>query len=403
MTILNKLKDKQSYLYFYKDKVEKNHLTKLEIKQLEAFINDEKYLLDYPFDLPTKKIISKIGSTKKRTVYTFSIEETWVLKLLTNLLYKYDKKLCDNCYSFRRNITAKTAFDKILKIDNLDNKYVLKVDIHDYFNSIDVDKLIDILKNIIDDDDELLEFLSKLLLNNKCLFNDEIIIENKGAMAGVPLASFFANFYLLDLDQKFIDLNIPYFRYSDDILIFTNNRKELDEVYSLLLKHIHDKDLTINETKLHIYEPHEAFEFLGFKYQEGKIDLSDVTIKKMKQKIKRKANSLLRKKKIKGYSGENTIKIMIRAFDKKFYDLTGDNEYTWTRYYFPIINVAGGLKQIDEYMLENIRYIYTGKHNKGNYKLTYEQIKKLGYTPLVSEYYKWIKDNRMLNELNSKH
>ena len=118
----------------------------------------------------------------------------------------------------------------------------------------------------------------------------------------IPLIS------LLDLDQLFIDIHIPYFRYSDDILIFTDTKENLDNAYPILLNHIHNKSLTINEAKLNVYKPHEVFEFLGFKYYDEKIDLSDVTIKKMKQKIKSKVNSLLRKKKIKNYSIENTLK-----------------------------------------------------------------------------------------------
>ena len=41
-------------------------------------------------------------------------------------------------------------------------------------------------------------------------------------------------------------------------------------------------------------------------------------------------------------------------------------------------------------MQECLRYIKTGRHNKKNYNLKYEELKKLGYKPLVSEYYKFI-------------
>ena len=42
-------------------------------------------------------------------------------------------------------------------------------------------------------------------------------------MAGVPLASFFANVYLGELDRIFEKKGIPYLRYSDDIIIFCHS------------------------------------------------------------------------------------------------------------------------------------------------------------------------------------
>ena len=45
-------------------------------------------------------------------------------------------------------------------------------------------------------------------------------------------------------------------------------------------------------------------------------------------------------------------------------------------------------------MLEYLRYLYSGRHYKGNYKITYEMLKKIGYRNLVNEYYKYIKERR---------
>ena len=89
---------------------------------------------------------------------------------------------------------------------------------------------------------------------------------------------------------------------------------------------------------------------------------------------------------------------MIRSFDNKFYDLSGTGEYTWTRYYFPVISCTDGLQRIDRYMVMYLRYLSTGRHTRSNYRITYEHLKKLGYTPLVHEYYTWKKENRMLDE-----
>ena len=87
---------------------------------------------------------------------------------------------------------------------------------------------------------------------------------------------------------------------------------------------------------------------------------------------------------------------MIRSFDNKLYDMTGRNEFTWTRFYFPVITCADGLSEIDRYMVQYLRFLKSGKHCKGNYSVTYDQLKNLGYTSLVNEYYTWKKENRKL-------
>lgn len=400
MTLLDELSRKEVWNDFLTYKTERNQLQKRELKQLQAFIDGEKYLDitgTFSFDYPTKKLISKIDSQKKRTVYSYSTEETWVLKLLTWLLYRYDDAISDNCYSFRRNSTAKTAFDRIMAIEDLDEKYVLKVDVHDYFNSIDVPVLLDILHEIINDDEPLYSFLKTLLTQDKCYYNGELIEEKRGAMAGVPLASFMANIYLLSLDSL---ITQPYFRYSDDIIIFCDSHKQLEEVFELLKNHIEEKKLTLNMDKYSVSQPHEKWEFLGFSYHNGNIDLSDTAIRKMQGKIRRKAHGLYRWRNKNGHSFEKAARAMIRSFDNRFYDLSGNNEFTWTRFYFPVLTVSDGLHKIDEYMQMYLRYLYSGRHYKGNYEVTYQQLKKLGYTPLVSEYYNWKQDNAELNRKN---
>ena len=399
-TLLDQLSSKDVWLQFQRYKTDRNQLNRKELKQLETFIQEERYLRiteDFSFSYPVRKQITKLGSAKKRIVYSYNEDETWVLKLLAYLLYRYDEKISNNCYSFRRNMTAKTAFDRIRKIPDLNSRYVLKLDIHDYFNSINVGQLLEMLKDVIDDDPFLYGFLKDILNQDRCVFSGELIEEKRGAMAGVPLASFFANVYLMDLDGYFEEKGIPYFRYSDDMIIFFESEEQLRENESFLQDFFIRKKLALNEEKHHLSQPGEAWDFLGFTYRNGEIDLSDITIEKMKGKIRRKAMKLYRERKRKQLSYEKTARAMIRSFDQKFYDLTGRNDFTWIRFYFPVITSDKGLEEIDRYMLEYLRYLYSGRHYKGNYAIRYEMLKKLGYTPLKAEYYKWKKENELLN------
>ena len=84
---------------------------------------------------------------------------------------------------------------------------------------------------------------------------------------------------------------------------------------------------------------------------------------------------------------DKALKVMIRKFNTKFYS-SKNSELSWKYWYFPVINTSETLKIVDEHLQQYIRYIYTGKHNKKNYKIVpYSKLKRLGYKSLVHEYY----------------
>ena len=400
MSLLEDLQKEEVWKDFFEYRQSHEQLSKREIRELSSFLAEKRYerYSDLSFSVPEKRKIAKQGSSKKRVIYTLPADEMWMLKLLAFLLHKYDRKLRDSCYAFRKDRSVRDAFEAIRKIPDLSGKCIVKADIHDYFNSIDADILSKILKEILEDDEELFCFMERFLHIDKTMEDGVLLNEKRGAMAGIPLASFFANFYLLSLDVFFEEKKIPYFRYSDDILFICETKEEADRYFQYLKDHLKDRGLLLNEEKVFFYGPHEPFEFLGLRYEEGEIDLSKVTLEKMKARIRRKARAIYRNRKRKGLSYEKAAVSLIHSLDRKLYDLFGDNSYTWTKWYFPLLTKTDGLHAIDETILEYLRFLRSGRHYKGNYQVSYEDLKKLGYTSLVHEYYTWKKEEKKLKE-----
>ncbi|MBQ9140509.1 MAG: group II intron reverse transcriptase domain-containing protein [Lachnospiraceae bacterium] len=396
MSILEELKEPAVWEAFLQYKIERKHLSPKEVEIWQGFIEERAYepvtehLMEagYMFDYPTKICVNKSGTRKKRVVYSFSETESMVLKAMGYLLYCYDEKISSRCYSFRRNITAKDAVLDVLRIHRLTDKYCLKVDISNYFNSIPTESLIEVLEGCITEDAPLLDFLKRLLRVGRAYEKGNLIQEERGAMAGIPIAPFFANIYLLSMDEVFEKRGVDYFRYSDDILLFADSEEELQEQEAFLRQCIEEKGLSINPDKVCVTKPGEVWEFLGFSYKQGKIDLSEITKNKLKAKIKRKAHALYRWRLKKGADFEGTARAMLRTFNKKLYDEAEENRFTWSRWFFPVLTTDEGLKELDAYLVQYIRYLYSGRHYKGNYRVTYDEIKALGFRSLVHEYYK---------------
>jgi len=396
LSILDNLGNESLWNEFLESKENSKNLPKKVISEYQEFINNKKYVKitesiksgEYKFSIPRKVLIGKMGKKKKRVVYIYEETENYILKMLSYLLYKYDYLFSPNLYSFRKNNGVKKAVYNIIKTKNINKMYVYKVDIKNYFNSIPIEKLLVSLKNDLNDE-KLYNLIEELLLNKEVKYENEIIIEEeKGIMAGVPISAFLANYYLKDLDELFYNKNILYARYADDIIVFGNNRKEVEEYQKVIKNFLANKDLCVNKEKEYFYNAGEKFEFLGFSFEKGIIDISNNSFKKIKGKIRRTARGLRRWMLRKNATPEVTLKAMNRKFNRKFFG-KNENDLTWKYWFFPIINTDVTLKEIDKYMQEEQRYLVTGAHNKRNFeKVPYEFLKTCNYKSLVNEYYK---------------
>ncbi len=398
MSISDELIDAALWREFYEEKLPK--ITKRDAEELFSFIDNREYLPlaeklaagEYPFGLPTKKLVNKMGTKKKRVVYSFDRAESFILKFIARRLRKYDGVFSDNLFSFRARFGVKGAVCSVLG-EKTAGMFCYKADVSDYFNSINTDVLLSDLSVILDDDPELWEFFRRLLTEDKAVENGSVVCLKRGAMAGTPVSPFFANVYLMELDRHFTRLNVPYARYSDDIILFADSEEKLSGHVDFVRGLLTERGLKLNPEKERFIAPYEKREFLGLSYDKGRFDLSDATIEKTKGKIRRKARALYRWKLKTGAESDRAVKAFFKRFNRKFYCADDAGELTWARWFFPVLTCDTGLKQIDDYLLEYARYLTTGRFNKRNYTaLPYDKAKQSGFTPLVREYWKFVKN-----------
>ena len=298
MSLLDSLLDDNLWQAFLEHK-KASVLSEREFKKYEKYIENKEYqeiatkLIngEYVFSYPRRVCINKIRKNKKRIVYVYKKEETYIFKMLVFLMYKYDYLFTPNLYSFRQRSGTKKALSDLIR-NHIKVKAAYKVDIKNYFNSIPVSKLLETLKDDLQDD-RLYQLFYDIVNNQKFLNDGEIIEEEKGIMAGVPLASFLANYYLKDLDRYFYENKITYCRYADDIIVF-DEKSKLNTHRQYILEFLAQKGLEVNPEKEFFYEKGEKVEFLGFSYKNGTIDLNENSIRKIKGKIRRSARGLRR-------------------------------------------------------------------------------------------------------------
>ena len=372
MSIIDEINNAMKWQMFLEHKQTNNNMSKDEELALIEFIEKKRFEYfyeqikagEFPKDFPHKLVVNKEDSNKKRIVYSYENEENIVLKFIAYNLYEFDDVFSKNTYAFRRGYGVKDAIWRLKGSEKFEEYYCYKADISNYFNSIDVDLLLEKLSFVKERDVQLYNLFVKILKEERVYSDGKIIQENHGAMAGMPCSPFFANVYLKELDRYFEERNIPYFRYSDDILIFAKDEEKLEEYVAIFKEMLEHNKLIINESKIMLTKPYETFEFLGFSYDRGIIDLSFNTKRKIKAKIKRKAEALRRWQRSKNLTEDKAAIGFINAMNKKFYcgnsKEIDEDAFTWSRWVFPNITTDRSLKEIDEYMQQYIRYVITG-------------------------------------------
>ena len=393
-SILTQLTRQEAWEEFLAYRLMKGRFNWHAFDEADRFVEQEAYLhlaqriaQGEGLGIPTKKIVNKMGSGKKRVVYSFAPDEMVILKLIAFRLYQYDACFTPNCYAFRRGVKASDAIFSIRRAIGDRKMWAYKLDIHDYFNSISIDILLSMLEEMLADDLPLYRFFEKMLTDNRVVSGGETITERHGVMAGVPTAPFLADVYLKEVDRYFHDAHVIYARYSDDIILFAPDRETLMAYKAQMAEFLRKYRLEVNPDKERIYAPDDAYEFLGFKCHARDIDISEATKKKMKGKIKRATKSLMRWRIRNHMEPEKAMKGLINHFNRVFFESDDTDSLTWARWFFPVINQTEGLREIDHYLQQNIRYLGTGKHNKSNYRTDYAQLKQMGYKSLVNEYY----------------
>ncbi|MFH1358388.1 MAG: reverse transcriptase domain-containing protein [archaeon] len=176
----------------------------------------------------------------------------------------FDKRFIYDSHANRigkGTLKAIGRFDKFKKIVSKNNTrecFVLKADIKHYFEEIDHQILINIIKRKIKDE-KVIWLIEKILVVNK---------KTKGMPLGNLTSQFFANLYLNELDQ-FVKHKLRakyYIRYVDDFVILHESKKQLKQWKTEINNFLIDKlKLELHPSKSDVLKLSSGINFLGFR------------------------------------------------------------------------------------------------------------------------------------------
>lgn len=177
---------------------------------------------------------------------------------------RYEKIFLGNSYGYRPGKGATKAIRRVLaECHRPKYKYVLRLDIDNFFDTIDHEIL---QKRLIatGTEAEIVRLIMLCIQMGKVKQGSHKWIETEyGTPQGAVLSPILSNLYLHSFDQFAVSQNVPYIRYADDFLFLTETKERAEELLAKTEKHLKEKlKLSLNQPPA-IIELKDGFDFLG--------------------------------------------------------------------------------------------------------------------------------------------
>jgi RNA-directed DNA polymerase len=201
----------------------------------------------------------------------------------------FEKEFLPTSYGFRPGRGCKDALREVDRLLKEGYTWVLDADVKSYFDTIPHDRLLQHIKEKVSDGKIL--HLIELFLKQEILEDMKLWNPISGTPQGAVLSPLLANVYLHQLDLTLHRNGFKMVRYADDWVVLCRSREDAKDALSQIQSWIDNNGLQLSAEKTHIgssLQPGHGFEFLGYRFEEGRRYVRSKSLKKFKDKIRLK-------------------------------------------------------------------------------------------------------------------
>ena len=187
------------------------------------------------------------GGVRKLGIPTV-IDRTLQQAITQQLVPIYEPLFADGSYGYRPNRDAKGAILKVKEYAELGYTYAVVLDLSKYFDTINHEILINLLRKNVKD--ERVVQLIKRYLKSGVMENGVVIETEEGSPQGGNLSPLLANIYLNEFDWEFLKRGVPCIRYADDIVLLAKSRKASERLLESSTRYLEEKLKELSSRKL---------------------------------------------------------------------------------------------------------------------------------------------------------
>lgn len=180
----------------------------------------------------------------------------------------FEQQFSDNSFGFRPSRCCEQAIIKALECFNDGYDWIVDIDLQAFFDNVNQDKLIGIIRRTIKDG-RVVSLIRKYLVSG-VMINGVCQPTKIGTPQGGNLSPLLSNIMLNELDKELEKRGLRFVRYADDCLIMVKSEKAANRVMTTITNFIENKlGLIVNVEKSKIAKPNEI-KYLGFGFYNNK-------------------------------------------------------------------------------------------------------------------------------------